>query len=417
LEQAQAPGPQTERRLVERGPRVALLIGNAAYPDAEAPLNGPANDVRALGDELRRQGFDVDVEENLSKEAMQQALDRFYGKIKSGSTAVIFFSGFGIQSDRQSYVIPVNARIWSEVDVRRDGFSLEGILNEMKGRGARVKIAILDASRRNPYERRFRSFSAGLAAVTAPAGTLVMSSASPGSLVSDGTPAVFMAELLNELKVPEATVEQVCNNTRMEVLRATTSQQVPWCSSSLDEEFSFGPPSQPLATPAVPPDKFAKQSPSEDEIGEPSNVADFYRRGQRYARNGEFSRAIKEFDEVIRRNPKHIEAFKNRCWSRAVIGDLAGALKDCNEALRIDPNYVDALDSRGMVNLKSGLLSDAITDYDAALRIDPKHASSLYGRGIAKLRRGNVGSGESDIGAAKAIYPAIADEFADYGIR
>jgi hypothetical protein len=199
LEQAQAPGPPTERRLVERGPRVALLIGNAAYPDAEAPLNGPTNDVRALGDELRRQGFDVDAEENLSEEAMQQALDRFYGKIKSGSTAVIFFSGFGIQSDRQSYIIPVDARIWSEVDVRRDGFSREGILTEMKGRGARVKIAMLDASRRNPYERRFRSFSAGLAAVTAPAGTLVMSSASPGSLVSDGTPAVFMAELLEEL--------------------------------------------------------------------------------------------------------------------------------------------------------------------------------------------------------------------------
>jgi hypothetical protein len=67
--------------------RVALLIGNAAYPDAEAPLKDPVNNVRALADELRQNGFDVDIGENLTKEAMRAAIDRFYGKIKSGSTA------------------------------------------------------------------------------------------------------------------------------------------------------------------------------------------------------------------------------------------------------------------------------------------------------------------------------------------
>ena len=56
---------------------------------------------------------------------MRAALERFYGKINSGSTALLFFSGFGIQSDRQSYMIPVNAQIWSESDVRRDGYSLD----------------------------------------------------------------------------------------------------------------------------------------------------------------------------------------------------------------------------------------------------------------------------------------------------
>ena len=77
--------------------------------------------------------------------------------------ALVFFSGYGIQSSRQSYMVPVDAQIWTEADVRRDGFSLETVLNELNGRGAGVKIALLDASRRNPFERRFRSFSAGLA--------------------------------------------------------------------------------------------------------------------------------------------------------------------------------------------------------------------------------------------------------------
>jgi uncharacterized caspase-like protein len=145
--------------------RLALLVGNAEYPDASEPLKDPINSVRAMAQELRRDGFDVDVGENMSKEAMRGAIDRFYGKIKPGSAALFFFSGYGIQSDRLAYMVPVNAQIWNEGDVRRDGYGLDQVLAEMNSRGARVKVAILDASRRNPFERRFRSVAAGLAPV------------------------------------------------------------------------------------------------------------------------------------------------------------------------------------------------------------------------------------------------------------
>ena len=156
------------------GDRYALVIGNAKYPDADAPLKEPINDTHDVADELKRDGFNVDVGENLTGDGMRRAFDKLYGKIKPGSVALIFFSGFGIQSNRQSFMIPVDAQIWTESDVRRDGFSLENVLGEINSRGAGVKIALIDASRRNPFERRFRSFSAGLAPVIAPNGTLVM---------------------------------------------------------------------------------------------------------------------------------------------------------------------------------------------------------------------------------------------------
>src|ERR1700736_5021793 len=165
--------------------RFALVIGNAKYPDAEAPLKEPINDARDIADELKRDGFNVDVGENLTFDGMRRAFDKLYGKIKPGSVALIFFSGFGIQSNRQSFMIPVDAQIWTESDVRRDGFSLENVLGEINSRGAGVKIALMDASRRNPFERRFRSFSAGLAPVIAPNGTLGMDSAALSSVVSD----------------------------------------------------------------------------------------------------------------------------------------------------------------------------------------------------------------------------------------
>src|SRR5215468_1205667 len=218
--------------------RVALVIGNAAYPDADAPLKEPVNNVRTLADELKRHGFEVDTGENLSKEAMRAALERFYGKINSGSTALLFFSGFGIQSDRQSYMIPVNAQIWNESDVRRDGYSLDSVLAEMNSKGARVKIAILDASRRNPFERRFRPVAGGLAPVGVPKGTVVMYAAAPGAVIRDGDRQVFVNELIKEIRGP-GKIEEAFNRTLIGVSRESKGEQVPWFSSSLVEEFAF----------------------------------------------------------------------------------------------------------------------------------------------------------------------------------
>ena len=128
-------------------------------------------------------------------------------------------------------------------DVRRDGFSLETVLGEINSRGAGVKIALIDASRRNPFERRFRSFSAGLAPVIAPNGTLVMYSAALSSVVCDngGDHSLFVQELLKEIRVPDLMAEETLNRTRVGVTRASRSEQVPWISSSLAEDFSFIP--------------------------------------------------------------------------------------------------------------------------------------------------------------------------------
>jgi len=453
--------------------RFALVIGNAKYPDADAPLKEPINDARDIAEELKRDGFNVEIGENLTGDAMRRAFERLYGRIKPGSVALIFFSGFGVQSSRQSYMIPVDAQIWTEADVRRDGISLETVLGEINSRGAGVKIALIDASRRNPFERRFRSFSAGLAPVIAPNGTLVMYSAALSSVISDNgrDRSLFVQELLKEIRVPDLMAEETLNRTRVGVTRASRSEQVPWISSSLAEDFSFipgaggspppapgpvatlPPPSEPPPPPprvdplppppkpvevSVPPPETPAEKPADKNDGatpvaladdpliksltakladNPDDASALYRRGQVYASKGAYNLAIKDFDGSIRLNPKDVEAFNNRCWARTVIGDLKAALKDCNEALRLRPNFVDALDSRGLVNLKSGQTKNAIADFDAALRISPRLTSSLYGRGLAKQRSGAVSEGELDITNAKAMDPNIAKEFASYGVN
>src|ERR1700748_796614 len=233
------------------GDRFALVIGNAKYPDADTPLKEPINDARQVADELKRDGFTVEIGENLTGDNMRRAFDRLYNKLRPGSVALVFFSGFGISSNRQSYMIPVDAQIWTESDVRRDGVSLESVLGEINNRGAGVKIALIDASRRNPYERRFRSFSAGLAPVIAPNGTLVMYSTSLSSVISDdgADHGLFVQELLKQIRTPGLMAEEALNRTGAGVIRASNSQQVPWISSSLAEDFAFvpGPPTGPRA--------------------------------------------------------------------------------------------------------------------------------------------------------------------------
>src|SRR6266576_431327 len=250
------------------GERFALVIGNAKYPDAEAPLKEPINDARDVANELKRDGFNVEVGENLTSDAMRRAFDRLYGRIKPGSVVLIFFSGFGVQSNRQSYLIPVYAQIWTEPDVRRDGFSLETILGEINSRGAGVKIALIDASRRNPFERRFRSFSAGLAPVIAPNGTLVMYSAALSSVVGDtgGAHSLFVSELLKEIRVADLMAEETLNRIRVGVTRASRSEQVPWISSSLAEDFSFIPGARPQASTQI---AVAKPPPQPDPVAAP----------------------------------------------------------------------------------------------------------------------------------------------------
>ena len=223
------------------GERYALVIGNADYRDAEARLKQPINDARDVTRELKSNGFDVDTGENLTAEQMNAAFQRLYGKIKPGSVALIFFSGFGLQSGRQSYMIPVDARIWTEADVGRDGFSLATALGEINSRGASVKIALIDASRRNPFERRFRANSAGLAPVIAPDGTLVMYSEALSSVSSDNGSdhSLFVRELLKVIGTPRLTIEAALYQVRIGVTRASQGEQVPWISSSLAENFSF----------------------------------------------------------------------------------------------------------------------------------------------------------------------------------
>jgi uncharacterized caspase-like protein len=222
--------------------QIALVIGNGHYPDADLPLTQPINDAQALTVTLRRNGFEVDVVEDASKDDMRHAVGRLKSKIGPESVVILFFGGYGIQAGGESYMIPVDAAIWEESDVRRDGLSIEAVLDVMKAQGAHAKLVVIDASRRNPYERRFRGFSRGLAPINVPDNALILTSASPGKVADDSKDrhSVLMAELLNNLSGERKGAEIVFNETRGAIARSSDGEQIPSVSSSLSIDVQLG---------------------------------------------------------------------------------------------------------------------------------------------------------------------------------
>ncbi|WGD52890.1 caspase family protein [Bradyrhizobium sp. CB1650] len=448
------------------GDRYALVIGNAKYPDADSPLKEPINDARDVADELKRDGFSVEVGENLTGDAMRRAFDKLYGKIKPGSVALVFFSGFGIQSARQSYMIPIDAQIWTESDVRRDGFSIETILGELNTRGAGVKIALIDASRRNPFERRFRSFSAGLTPVIAPNGTLVMYSAALASVVSDagGDHSLFVQELLKEIRVPDLMAEETLNRTKMGVTRASRGEQVPWISSSLAEDFSFIPGaagSRPTATtpppappPAVvannpppappappPPPPAAPKPPAETNVAPapapspkpqvesalpppppPVKPADPVATPSTSTDSGP-SQAVLADDPTIKgltakiaANPDDVNALYRRGQVYASKGAYDLAIKDFDGTLRINPKDVEALNNRCWTRTVVGDLQGALKDCNEALRLRPNFVDALDSRGLVNLKSGAVKNAIADFDAALKINPRLTSSLYGRGL-
>ena len=241
LDAAKAIATEQNSDVATKASRVALVSGNGHYPDASEALAQPINDARGLTAALRGKGFDVDVVEDATKDDMARAIGRLKARIKPDTVVMLFFGGYGVQVGRESFMIPVDAAIWKEADVRRDGVSVESVLEAMKEQGAKVKLVVLDASRRNPYERRFRSFSHGLAPISPPENSLVLTSATPGKVVDDsmGQYSVLMAELLNNLAA-QAGAETAFNKTRVAISRASEGEQVPSVSSSLLEDIRIG---------------------------------------------------------------------------------------------------------------------------------------------------------------------------------
>jgi regulator of sirC expression with transglutaminase-like and TPR domain len=324
----------------------------------------------------------------------------------------------------------------------------------MNSRGAKVKIAIIDASRRNPYERRIRRFSTGLAPVDAPTGSLVMYSSAPSTVVSDtgSEQRLFLTELVKQLRVPELPAEEVFNRTRMSVSRGTQGQQVPWVSNSLVSDFSFdlrgktgavaavSPPATgqtpAYAAPVAPPPTGPSSSSSvilpkmEPVVPEsrPGSVASLPPAPPPPAppsttvtpppvrMSREDTAVVDDLSRKLRANPNDVVSLYRRGQLYAKNEDFPRSLTDFDAAIKLNPRDAEALNNRCWVRAMLGELESALRDCDEALQIRPDFVDSLDSRGFVKLKIGQPQRAIADYDAALQLSARKASSLYGRGI-
>lgn len=229
------------------GARLALLIANGDYGAADARSSVPGKNAQSLAGELAHAGFSVDLHENLGRDAMRRAVLDFARKIKRGDCVLFFFSGFGIQVEKSTYLVPADADIWTERDVAARSVALADVTRAIEDAGAKAQVLVLDASRRNPFERRFRTLSSGLGPIAVPRDSLLISAAGIGELAEDGEAdgSIFVSELLKEMRAPGLGIQEIFSRTAIGVARATNGAERPFVHSSIAQDFYLGPRNTP----------------------------------------------------------------------------------------------------------------------------------------------------------------------------
>ena len=222
--------------------RVALVIGNGAYPTA--PLKNPVNDARDMAAALKSLGFEVILRENASLAQMEGAVEEFWAQLRRGGAGLFYFAGHGVQVAGRNYLVPVDARLSAEQDAKYKCMDAGLVLGRMENAGNDLNLIILDACRNNPFARSWRSAEQGLAKMDAPRGSIIAYATAPDSVAADGAGrnGIYTEKLLRAMRTPGQPVELVFKHVRDEVMRATADKQVPWESTSLRGDFYFTNP-------------------------------------------------------------------------------------------------------------------------------------------------------------------------------
>lgn len=226
-----------------RAPKQALVIGNSKY--RHAPLKNPVNDASGMADVLKNAGFGVTLGLELTQAGIREAI-RAHGENLARTKAVglFYFAGHGAQLAWRNYLIPVDADIVNIEELRERGVDVNSLIEGIRKAGNPMNLIILDACRDNPFGSSSRLDQKGLSQLDAPPGTLLAYATAPGNTAIDGEGenGLYTEHLLKEMKVPEAKVEDVFKRVRLGVRRGSKGLQIPWESTSLEEDFWFIPP-------------------------------------------------------------------------------------------------------------------------------------------------------------------------------
>ena len=366
--------------------RVALVIGNAAY--AGAPLPNAANDARAMSTALSAMGFQVVEARDAGKLQMEQALARTQALLRGqNGIGLLYYAGHGLQVDWHNYLVPVDAAPQSAADVRRQTVDIQTVMDAFKSAGNRMNIVVLDACRDNPFGAS--ASAKGLAPLDAPPGTFFAYATAPGNVAEDGSSAdgngLYTRFLLQEMPRQDARIEDVFKRVRLQVRKASQGRQIPWESTSLEDDFVFATGQKIDAPSALRRDaEFDAEKAEWDRIQDSRLAEDFYAFLQRYPSGRISELAQFRLDQLNRPQVQAMQAINmlplgqdrfrvGDSWAVERTDRLAGnrVSRLRGEVTAIEGNRVLINAGKSIFNQMGGVLLNSFGAKDPAVAVAP----------------------------------------------
>ena len=373
---------QEDAHIQPRG-LVALAIGNSAYTGS--PLTNPLNDAKSMTTALQELGFASELVIDADYKRLGTSIDRFISRLRRGDVAVFYYAGHGMQIDGENYLVPTDFDARDEASARYAAYPADRLLEGMERSGAKLNIIILDACRNNPY-RGSRAMGGGLAPMGSGSGTFVALATSPGTTASDnskGVNGLFTGYLLDSLKQPGLTLDEVFNRTRALVYTASKGAQTPWTQTNVIGTFYFRPPERRRIVDLTGAGAGTVGGLSRASAGGPVLPQGVYFDGLRESRTGDPASAVEAFTSAIRQNPENLEAYYERAMTYAALGQFQRAVDDFNEVLRRRPGDTNALIGRGAARISFSDYTSAVPDFDLVIQKEPYNDVAYFDRGLA----------------------------------
>jgi len=217
--------------------RIALVVGEAAYPRAPAPPT-VANDASDIAATLSALGFQTTLRLDLDKRRLDQTLQQFARDAKDADAAIFYYAGRALQLAKRNYLAPVDALGIDATGLRTQLTAVDDVkaaLSSSKG----LKILILDASRDAPLA----GAPPGLARDDAGPGMIVAYAAKADQIApdADGRDSPFTAALIAALNTPGLEVGALFRRVERDVAAATGGAQSPELAMSATPEYYLNP--------------------------------------------------------------------------------------------------------------------------------------------------------------------------------
>lgn len=215
--------------------RIALCIGNNDY-EYLPQLLCAKNDAERIGESLCKLGYETTVKINLNRTEMGNIIFEFAKKLKDYDSCLFFYAGHGFEIASENLLVPIDSNIRimsSDKEIIYNSFRLQDLLDMFENYQDKVKVLVLDACRNIANAR---GLNRGFAAMSAPQGTVIAFSTSPGkSALEDASlqHGMYTKCLLKYMEEERMPIESVFKKVREELHRMTNGRQLPWEHTSL----------------------------------------------------------------------------------------------------------------------------------------------------------------------------------------